>query len=134
MKASDARIVWGARRSFASSLAIISYLLIFVLIVSAESVIVIPGHADRIFDKAFLQSVKNVQLYNQVVAIVGVPGVEVAVSSIKIPGLKYHWKGRNNSFFNVTVRSGKIVDADVVTPDGHILTLDDHGEVIDFEK
>ncbi len=134
MKASDAWFIRGARRIFAPSLAVMSYLLIFVFIAHAESTVVRPGQADRIFDRAFLQSVKSVPLYKQVVPIVGVPGVEVAGSSIKLPGVKYHWKGRNNSFFNVTVRSGRIIDADVVTPDGHILTFDDHGKVIDIEK
>jgi len=50
-----------------------------------------------IFDRAFLQSIKNVQLYERIVKIVGVPPVKVGEASVKIPGEKYHWNGRENS-------------------------------------
>lgn len=49
------------------------------------------GQTDKIFDKAFLQSIRNVQRYEQIVKIVGVPGKKVGDGSLKIPGIKYHW-------------------------------------------
>ena len=76
------------------------------------------GQANKIFDKAFLQSIRNVQRYEQIVKIVGVPGEKVGDGSLKIPGKKYHWSGRKNSSFNIRMSSGKLVDANVVTPDG----------------
>src|ERR1035437_3179839 len=92
------------------------------------------GQADKIFDKAFLQSIRNVLLYEQIVKIVGVSGAKVGYSSIKIPGKKYHWNGRKNSSFNIRVSSGKLVDANVVTPEGRILSLEGNGKVTDFGK
>jgi hypothetical protein len=92
------------------------------------------GQADRIFDKAFLQSIKHVQLYEQIVKTVGVQGTKVGNSSLKIPGEKYHWNGRKNSSFNIRVSAGKLVDANVVTPEGRILSLEGNGEIIDLGK
>lgn len=92
------------------------------------------GQADKIFDKAFLQSIKNVRFYEQIVKIVGVPGEKVGNSSIKIPGEKYHWNGRENTSFNIRVISGKLVDANVVTPDGHFISLEGNGELTDLGK
>lgn len=92
------------------------------------------GQADKIFDKAFLQSIRNVQRYEQIVKIVGVPGAKVGNGSIKIPGGKYHWSGRGNSSFNIRVVSGKLIDADVVTPDGRFLSLEGNGEITDLGK
>lgn len=82
------------------------------------------GQADKVFDREFLQSVKDVMFYEQIVRIVGVQGVKVGSDSLKIPGDKYHWNGRENSSFNIRVNTGKVIDANVVTPDGHIISLD----------
>lgn len=82
------------------------------------------GQADKVFDKEFLQSVKDVMSYEQIVRIVGVQGAKVGSDSLKIPGDKYHWNGRENSSFNIRVNTGKVIDANVVTPDGQIISLD----------
>jgi hypothetical protein len=134
MNANNAKIMLVTIRRIVSSMAAISLLLIFVFNLNAEVDIVKSGQADKIFDKAFLQSIRNVLLYEQIVKIVGVPGVKVGVSSIKIPGEKYHWNGRENSSFNIRVSSDKVLDANVVTPDGRIVSLEGNGEIIDFGK
>jgi len=72
--------------------------------------------------------------YEQIVKIVGVPGEKVGDSSIKIPGKKYHWSGPENSSFNIRVVSGRLVDANVVTPDGRFLSLEGNGEITDLGK
>ncbi len=105
-----------------------------VVVAYAAVSIFAAGQADKIFDEAFLQSIKNVRLYEQIVKIVGVPGEKVGDSSIKIPGIKYHWSGRKNSSFNIRVISGKLVDADVVTPDGRFLSFEGNGEITDLGK
>jgi len=92
------------------------------------------GQADKIFDRTFLQSIRSGLRYEQVVKIVGVPGTKVGTDSIKIPGEKYHWGGRKNSSFNIRVSSGKVVDANVVTPDGRILSLEGNGVIVDLGK
>lgn len=96
------------------------------------------GQADKVFDKAFLQSVKDVLSYEQIARIVGVQGVKVGSDSLKIPGDKYHWNGRENSSFNIRVNAGRVIDANVVTPDGRIISLDKSlegsGEVHDLGK
>ena len=121
-------------RRFVPIMVLISCLFIFVANLYAEVNTVKSGQADKTFDKAFLQSIKSVLLYEQIVKIVGVQGVKVGGNSIKIPGEKYHWNGRENSSFNIRVSSGKLVDANVVTPEGRILSLEGNGEVIDLGK
>lgn len=134
MISSNSKIMLVIIRRFMSSMAAISLLFVFVVNLHAEVDEINPGQADKVFDKSFLHSVKNVQLYEQIVNIVGVKGVKVGDSSLKIPGEKYHWNGRENSSFNIRVRSGKILDANVVTPDGHILSLESNGEILDYGK
>lgn len=120
------------------SVAILAYLCLSVITASAAMDKLQSGQSGMIFDKAFLQSIKNVMLYERIVKIVGVPPVKVGEASLKIPGEKYHWNGRENSSLNIRVISGKIVDANVVTPDGRIISLDisleGKGEVNDFGK
>lgn len=123
---------------FVLVMAVVSYLFIVVVNLYADVDKAKPGQADKVFDKAFLQSVKDVQSYEQLVRIVGVQGVKVGSNYFKIPGDKYHWNGREHSSFNIRVNSGKVIDANVITPDGSILTLDKslngRGEITDLGK
>lgn len=117
---------------------IISCLFIFNVLLFPAVAKAASGQADKIFDRAFLQSIKDVMTYEQVVKIVGVQGVKVGSDSLKIPGDKYHWNGRENSSFNIRVHAGKMIDANVVTPDGRIISLDKslegRGEVRELGK
>ena len=115
-------------------IALVSYLFIFSVNLHAEGDRTKAGQADRIFNRAFLELIKNVKLYEQIVKIVENRGVAVGNSTLKIPGEKYHWKGRDNSSFNIRVISGTIVDANVVDPDGNILSLEVNGEITDYGK
>lgn len=114
--------------------AALSSLIIYVVFTHAEVAAVASGQADKIFDRVFLQSIRSESTYGEIVKAVGVPGVKVGGSSIKIPGDKYHWNGRENSSFNIRMSAGKLVDANVKTPDGHILSFEGIGEVIDHGK
>jgi hypothetical protein len=91
------------------------------------------GQAGITFDKAFLLSIKAEMSFERIVKIVGVPPVKAAEASLKIPGEKYHWNGREKSSFNIRVSSGKVIDANVVTPDGRIVTLE-RGELFEIGK
>lgn len=119
-------------------MAVISCLLVFNVMVFPAIGKAASGQSDKIFDRAFLQSIKDVMSYEQVVKIVGVQGVKVGSDSLKIPGDKYHWSGRENSSFNIRVHTGKVIDANVVTPEGRIISLDKSlegsGEVHDLGK
>lgn len=119
-------------------MAVVACLLISGTILSPAVSSAASGQADKVFDKEFLQSVKDVLSYEQIVRIVGVQGVNVGSDSLKIPGDKYHWDGREKSSFNIRVISGKVIDANVVTPDGRIISLDKSlqgsGEVHDLGR
>ncbi len=130
----NTKIALSTFRRNVTFIALISYLFIFVVSLYAEGDSTKSGQADRIFNRAFLESIKNVLLYEQIARMVGVPGAKVGVGSIKIPGEKYHWNGRDKSSFNIRVSSGKIIDANVVTPDGRILSLEGNGEITDYGK
>jgi hypothetical protein len=120
-------------------------LMTVILCLLAFNVMVFPaignaasGQADKVFDRAFLQSIKDVMSYEKIVKIVGVQGAKVGSDTLKIPGDKYHWSGRENSSFNIRVHSGKVIDANVVTPEGRIISLDKSlegsGEVHDLGR
>lgn len=133
-----AEILPAVARKCVSVMAFISCLLVLNVIMSPAVGNAASGQADKVFDKAFLQSVKDVLTYEQLVKIVGVQGVKVGSNSLKIPGDKYHWNGRENSSFNIRISAGKVIDANVVTPDGRIISLDKSlegsGEVHDLGK
>lgn len=130
----NTKITLSTIRRNVTIIALVSYLFIFVVSLYAEGDSTKSGQADRIFNRAFLELIKNVQLYEQIVKIVGVRGVKVGNNTLKIPGEKYHWKGRENSSFNIRVNSGKIIDANVVAPGGNILSLEGNGEITDYGK
>ncbi len=115
------------------SVAILAYLFLTVVSASASTDKMQPGQSGMVFGKAFLQSIKTVKIFERIVEIVGVPPVKVAEPSLKIPGEKYHWSGKEHSSFNIRVISGKVIDANVVTPDGRIVTLES-GELFEIGK
>jgi len=120
-------------RTKTTSAAILAYLVLTVISASAAPDKIQSGQAGMTFDKAFLQSIKAVMLYERIAKIVGVPPVKVAEASLKIPGEKYHWNGRENTSFNIRVIAGKIVEANVVTPEGRIVSIES-GELFEIGK
>jgi hypothetical protein len=121
-------------KCFVPVIAVISFLFVIVVNLYAEVDKANTGQAGMIFDKAFLQSIQNVMLYEQIVKIVGLQGVKVGNSNLKIPGDKYHWNGQENTSFNIRVISGKVIDGNVVTPAGRIITLEVNGEINELGK
>lgn len=121
-------------RTKIASVSILAYLFLTVINASAAPDKMQSGQSGMIFDKAFLQSIKSVMLYERIVKIVGVPPVKVAEASLKIPGEKYHWSGRENTSFNIRVIAGKVIDANVVAADGRIVSLEGNGEVNELGK
>lgn len=119
-----AEILLAVARKYVSLIAVIICLLALNVMVAPEVGNAASGQAEMVFDKAFLQSVKDVLTYEQLVRIVGVQGEKVGSNTLKIPGDKYHWNGWENSSFNIRVNAGKVMDANVVTPDGRIISLD----------
>jgi len=138
VKVCNAEILLTIVRKFMPVMAVVACLLVSGTILSPAVGNAASGQADKVFDKEFLQSVKDVLSYEQIVRIVGVQGVNVGSDSLKIPGDKYHWDGREKSSFNIRVISGKVIDANVVTPDGRIISLDKSlqgsGEVHDLGR
>lgn len=125
MIASDkANIMRAITNEFVLTMTVVSYLFVFVVNLYADVDKAKLGQADKVFDKAFLQSVKDVLTYEQLVRIVGTQGEKVGSNSLKIPGDKYHWCGRENSSFNIRVNAGKVIDANVATPDGRVVSLE----------
>ena len=124
MKVCKAEILLTVVRKCVPVMAVVACLLASGSFVSPAVGNAASGQADKVFDKEFLQSAKDVLSYEQIVRMVGVKGVKVGSDSLKIPGEKYHWGGRKNSSFNIRVISGKVIDANVVTPDGRIISLD----------
>lgn len=121
-------------RKCLSVTAVIASLLVYIVILSPAFGNAASVQADKVFDKAFLQSIKTVLTYEQIVRIVGVEGENVGSNSLKIPGDKYHWNGRENTSFNIRVISGKVIDGNVLTPDGRIITLEGNGEINELGK
>ncbi|MBT0663088.1 hypothetical protein KI809_02140 [Geobacter pelophilus] len=134
MIAPKTNITLATVKYFVPLMAVISFLFVIVANLYAEVDKAKTGQADRVFDKEFLQSIKNVLFYEQIVKIVGVQGVKVGNSNLKIPGDKYHWNGSENTKLNIRVVSGKVIDGNVVTPAGRIITLEVNGEINELGK
>jgi len=63
-------------RTKITSVSLLAYLFLSVVSVSSAADKGRAGQADIVFDRAFLQSVRNVKLYERIVKRVGVPAVK----------------------------------------------------------
>ena len=75
------------------------------------------GTADLAFNRRFIQKLKPMMPYEQLVKIIGTEGTKVGEDKRSSPPIViYHWNGERKSSLDINVAAGKVVDATVVSP------------------
>jgi hypothetical protein len=92
-----------------------------------------PGTTSTVFNKKFIYKIKPMMPYDQLVKIIGAPGVKVGEDkSSSIPAVRYHWNGGRGSVLNVTTAAGKLVDATMTSPNQHKFSIGKNGKIADL--
>lgn len=86
-----------------------------------------PGVTSTAFNKRFIPTIKPMMTYDQLVRIIGTPGVKV--SSDKTGTAVYRWNGGKRSSLSVRVAGGRVVDASMQAPNTHTYQIGRNGAV-----
>ena len=87
-----------------------------------------PGTTGTIFNRRFIQKVKPMMPYDQLVKIAGAEGAKVGEEKRSpAPKVAYHWDGGRKSVLDVNVVAGKVVDATVTSPKNKKFSLEKSG-------
>ncbi len=94
-----------------------------------------PGVTDTTFNRRFIPSIKPMMTYDQIVKLVGSPGVKVGEDrNSSPPTVQYRWQGGRGSVLTVRLNNHKVVDATVLAPNKHTYLIRGNGEVSDKTK
>ena len=94
-----------------------------------------PGVTDTTFNRRFIPSIKPMMTYDQIVKLVGTPGVKVREDrNSSPPTVQYRWQGGKDSVLTVRLANNKVVDATVLAPNKHTYLIRSNGEVADITK
>ncbi len=94
-----------------------------------------PGVTDTTFNRRFIPSIKPMMTYDQLVKLVGTPGVKVGDDRNSAPPtVQYRWRGGRDSVLTVRLANNKVVDATVLAPNKHTYLIRSNGEVADITK
>lgn len=92
-----------------------------------------PGKTTTVFNKKFIYRLKPMMPYEQLVKIIGSPGIKVGENkSSSAPAVRYHWNGGRGSVLNVTTVAGKLVDANMTSPNQRKFSLGKNGKIADL--
>ncbi|MEI6205726.1 MAG: hypothetical protein WCP20_02975 [Desulfuromonadales bacterium] len=92
-------------------------LMVFICVSSQELFAGQAGTTDTVFNRRFIQKIKPMMPYDQLVKIIGAEGLKTGEDKLS-PTTKvlYHWDGARKSTLDIKVDSGKIIDATVISP------------------
>ena len=94
-----------------------------------------PGRTDTVFNKRFIQKIKPMMSYEQLVKIIGTSGIKTGENkSTSTPVASYHWNGGRESALDVKTKAGKVVEATMFSPNKHKYSIDKNGKIMDMEK
>lgn len=89
-----------------------------------------PGVSDTRFNRKFLPTIKPMMTYEQIVKIVGTPGVKVEEDrKSSPPTVHYRWNGGKDSVLTVRMGNNRMIDATVVTPNSRTFLIKNSGEI-----
>jgi hypothetical protein len=87
-----------------------------------------PGTADAVFNRRFIQKIKPMMPYDQLVKIIGSEGAKAGEDRRSSPpAVIYHWNGDRKSALDIKVAAGKVVDATVTSPKNKKISLEKTG-------
>jgi len=94
-----------------------------------------PGVTETIFNRRFIPTIKPMMTYDQIVRIVGVPGIKVGEDpKASPPTVQYRWKGGRDSVLTIRLGKNKLIDATVLAPNKHTYLIRNTGEVADITQ
>jgi hypothetical protein len=94
-----------------------------------------PGLTDTRFNRRFLPTIKPMMTYEQIVKIVGAPGVKLIDAGKSSPQtVQYRWKGGKGSVLTVRLVNNKMADATVLAPNGHTYLIRSDGRIVEMPR
>ena len=91
-----------------------------------------PGVAGIRFNKRFIPSIKPKMTYEQLVKVVGAPGVKVAENrKTSPPTVHYRWNGGKESVLTVRMQNNRLIDATVLAPNRHTYLIKSNGDIVE---
>ena len=107
------------------NITVLALWMIFSCMLSAAVSAGQPGAADTVFNRRFIERLKPMMPYDQLVKIIGTEGTKVGDDKRSSPpAASYHWNGERKSALDVKVSAGKIVDATVTSPKNKKFSLE----------
>jgi hypothetical protein len=87
------------------------------------------GTADTVFNRRFMEKLKPMMPFDQLIKMVGVEGAKTGEDKRSTPPtVSYHWNGERKSTLDVKVTAGKVVDATVISPKNKKFSFGKTGE------
>ena len=94
-----------------------------------------PGKTDTVFNRRFIQKIKPMMSYEQLVKIIGTAGIKTGeYKSSTSPVVSYHWNGDRESALVVKTMAGKVVEATMISPKKRKYYLGKNGKIVELEK
>jgi hypothetical protein len=91
-----------------------------------------PGVTDTRFNRRFLPTLKPMMTYEQIVRIVGAPGVKVGEDrKSSPPTVQYSWNGGKGSVLTVRLGNNRMIDATVQAPNRNIYLIKSNGQIVE---
>ena len=88
-----------------------------------------PGVADTVFNRRFMEKLKPMMPFDQLVKMVGTEGTKSGEDKRSSPPtVNYHWNGERKSMLDIKVAAGKVVDATVTSPKNKKFSFGKTGE------
>lgn len=93
------------------------------------------GVTDTRFNRRFLPTIKPMMTYEQIVRIVGAPGVKVGEIGKTIPPtVQYRWNGGKGSALTVRLGNNKMIDATVLAPNKKTYLIRSNGQIVESSR
>jgi hypothetical protein len=94
-----------------------------------------PGVTDTRFNRRFLPTIKPMMSYEQIVRIVGSPGVKVGENkNSSPPTIQYRWNGGKGSVLTVRLGNNKMIDATVLAPNKNTYLIRSNGQIVESSR
>jgi hypothetical protein len=116
-------------------ITVLALSIIFSCVSSGEISAAQPGTTDTVFNRRFIQKLKPLMPYDQLVKIVGSEGTKVGDDKRSSPPTtSYHWNGERKSALDIKVAEGKVMDITVTAPKKQRFSLGKNGELVELGK
>jgi len=93
------------------------------------------GVTDTRFNRRFLPTIKPMMTYEQIVRVIGAPGVKLGeAGKSSQQTAQYRWKGGKGSVLTVRLVNNRMSDATVLAPNGHTYLIRGDGRIVELPR